>query len=97
MREIIATDVFLGWIGRLRDHQARAGLLARIDRLRYGNPGDLKRVAKGIAELRLHYGPGYRVYVTQYESRVVLLCGGDKSSQRADIEVARRIASQVRN
>ena len=97
MREIIATDVFLEWIRRLRDHQARARLFAKIDRLQYGNPGDLKRVAKGIAELRLHYGPGYRVYVTLHESRVVLLCGGDKSSQRADIEVARRIAMQARN
>jgi putative addiction module killer protein len=97
MREIIATDVFLEWIGRLKDPQARTRLFARIDRLRFGNPGDLKRVAKGVAELRLHYGPGYRVYVSQHGSRLVLLCGGDKSSQRADIEVAKRIATELRN
>ena len=87
MPTIKRTDEFSGWLGDLRDIRARAKVLARIDRLSLGNPGDVAPVGDGISEMRIHYGPGYRVYYIQRgEEFVVLLCGGDKSSQAADIK-----------
>ncbi|MGM1052658.1 MAG: type II toxin-antitoxin system RelE/ParE family toxin [Pseudomonadota bacterium] len=95
MLELIKTDVFDQWLRSLRDTRARAKIIARLRRLSLGNPGDVKPVGEGVSELRIPYGPGYRVY---YLARgpivVVLLCGGDKSSQPRDIELAKAIATQ---
>jgi putative addiction module killer protein len=94
MPTIRRTDEFSGWLRDLRDMRARAKVLARIDRLSLGNPGDVAPVGDGISEMRIHYGPGYRVYYTQRgEEIVMLLCGGDKSSQAADIRAAKKLAS----
>ncbi|MGY6258828.1 type II toxin-antitoxin system RelE/ParE family toxin [Paraburkholderia caledonica] len=95
MIELIKTDVFDRWLTELRDIRARARIEARIRRLGLGNPGDVKPVGEGISEMRIDYGPGYRVY---YLKRgpivVVLLCGGNKSSQDRDIVMAKAIAAQ---
>jgi putative addiction module killer protein len=81
---------FEQWIHSLRDKQTRARILTRIDRVRLGNLGDCESVGAGVYELRIHFGPGYRVYFGLYGAEVVLLlCGGDKSSQARDIEMAK--------
>jgi putative addiction module killer protein len=96
MREIIVTDTFLRWITKPRDRRARAKVFARVDRLRMGHAGDAKRLDHGIQEMRIHHGPGYRVYFQQREAEVyVVLCGGDKASQNDDLETARRIARRL--
>jgi putative addiction module killer protein len=93
--ELVKTDVFDRWLTKLRDVRARARIEARIHRLSLGNPGDVKAVGGGISELRVDYGPGYRVYFLQRGSVViVLLCGGDKASQDKDIMSAKAIAAQ---
>lgn len=90
------TDEFSGWFRELRDIRARAKVLARIDRLSLGNPGDVAPVGDGVSEMRIHYGPGYRVYYIQRgEEIVVLLCGGDKSSQNSDVRAAKKLASEL--
>lgn len=95
MIELIKTNVFDGWLRELRDIRARAKIEARIRRLSLGNPGDVKPVGKGVSELRIPYGPGYRVYyINKGPVIVVLLCGGDKTSQPHDIEQAKAIAAQ---
>tara|TARA_R110001583_G_scaffold180693_1_gene337847 strand:- start:500 stop:928 length:429 start_codon:yes stop_codon:yes gene_type:complete len=95
MIELIKTDIFDGWLRELRDIRARAKIEARIRRLSLGNPGDVKPVGKGVSELRIPYGPGYRVYyITKGPVIVVLLCGGDKATQSHDIELAKAIAAQ---
>lgn len=95
MIELIKTDVFDRWLRRLRDTRARAKITARIRRLSLGNPGDVKPVGEGISELRIPYGPGYRVYyITRGPVIVVLLCGGDKATQARDIDQAKAIAAQ---
>lgn len=95
MIELIKTDLFDRWLTELRDIRARARIEARIRRLSLGNPGDVKPVGEGVSEMRIDYGPGYRVY---YLKRgpvvVVLLCGGDKRSQDKDIVMAKAIAAQ---
>lgn len=95
MIEIIKTDIFDRWLNQLRDARAKARVQTRIRRLSLGNPGDVKPVGEGVSELRIDYGPGYRVY---YMHRgpvlVVLLCGGDKGSQDRDIALAKTIARQ---
>lgn len=97
MIEIIKSDTFDSWLQNLRDIRARARVLARIDRLALGNPGDVKPVGEGISEMRIDYGPGYRVYFIKQGSIVaILLCGGDKSSQDSDIKNAKVLASQWR-
>jgi putative addiction module killer protein len=79
MLEIRKTEVYAHWIDGLRDLQARARILARIERLATGNPGDVRPVGEGVSELRIDYGPGYRVYFTKRGSSIViLLAGGDK-------------------
>ncbi len=89
MFEIIKTEVFERWLLGLKDRSARIRVLVRIDRLADGNPGDSKPVRDGISELRIDHGPGYRVYFTRRGPVViVLLVGGDKRSQDADIERA---------
>ena len=87
------TDVYARWFGMLRDRQARARIDIRIRRLELGNPGDVRPVGEGVSELRISYGPGYRVYfVRRGQSLVILLAGGDKSSQARDITRARSLA-----
>jgi len=87
------TDVYARWFEGLRDRQARARIDIRIRRLELGNPGDVRPVGEGVSELRISYGPGYRVYfVRRGQSLVILLAGGDKSSQARDITRARRLA-----
>lgn len=80
----------------LRDHRARARIAARIDRLALGNPGDVEPVGEGVSELRIHHGPGYRVYFVRRGSvLIVLLCGGDKSTQTKDIKIAKALAADL--
>ena len=96
MPAIRRTDEFSAWLRNLRDLRAKAKIVARIDRLALGNPGDVAPVGSGISEMRIHYGPGYRVYFVQRgEDIVVLLCGGDKNSQASDIVKAKQLASEL--
>ena len=94
--EVRQTTVFREWLIDLRDGAARSRIIVRIRRLELGNPGDLKSVGDGVLELRIPHGPGYRVYLT-YQGRaiVILLCGGDKSTQRRDMVVAKRMAKEI--
>lgn len=95
MIQLIKTDVFDRWFVRLRDHQARAQIEARIRRLSLGNAGSVKPVGEGVSEMKIDSGPGYRVYFIRHGPVVVvLLCGGDKSSQDRDIATAKAIAAQ---
>jgi putative addiction module killer protein len=96
MAEIRRTQIFGEWLRALRDRQARAKIEQRIDRLEEGNPGDSKSVGSGVVEMRINCGPGYRVYYVHHERTiVVLLCGGDKSTQQKDIERAKALANQL--
>jgi putative addiction module killer protein len=96
MIEVRQTETFAQWLHDLADVRAKARIAARIDRLALGNPGDVAPIGEGISELRIHHGPGYRVYYLQRgRVLVVLLCGGDKSSQVADIKVAKRLAREL--
>lgn len=95
MIELIKTDIFDRWITRLRDRKGRAIIEARIRRLSLGNPGTVKPVGEGVSEMKIDFGPGYRVYFIKHGPVVVvLLCGGDKSSQDRDIVTAKAIAAQ---
>jgi putative addiction module killer protein/probable addiction module antidote protein len=94
--EVRCTIEFLKWMGGLQDGRAKRAIAARIDRLATGNPGDVKPVGRGVSELRIRYGPGYRIYYVQRGTvLIVLLCGGDKSSQDADIAKAHVIAEDL--
>jgi putative addiction module killer protein len=94
MPVIQETSDFAEWLADLRDGQARVRILRRVDRLAAGNPGDVKPVGEGVSELRVDYGPGYRVYFAQRGSLLILLlCGGDKRSQDQDIKRAKSLAS----
>ena len=96
MLEIRKTETFVQWIDSLRDLQARARVQVRIERLASGNPGDVKAVGEGVYELRIDYGPGYRVYFTKRGREVViLLAGGDKTTQAAYIKTALRLSSNL--
>jgi putative addiction module killer protein len=91
--DIRQTEIFSNWLGGLADRRARAKIAARIDRLAHGNPGDVAPVGEGVSELRIHFGPGYRVYfAARGRSVVILLCGGDKSTQAKDIKLAKQLA-----
>lgn len=93
MPDIKQTDEFSVWLSDLRDRQARMRIMLRIDRLEDGNPGDVAPVGNGISEMRIHYGPGYRVYFSRRgEELILLLCGGDKDSQSTDIAAAKELA-----
>jgi putative addiction module killer protein len=94
--EIRKTDEFSGWLRKLKDRRARARIQVRIDRLELGNPGDVKPVGKGVSEMRISCGPGYRVYYVQRgETLIVLLAGGDKSTQDTDIKTALALAEEI--
>ena len=94
--EVRTTAIFDRWLRRLRDDRARARVLHRVDRLVAGNPGDVRSVGEGVLEMRIDHGPGYRVYFTQQGSTVfLLLVGGDKRTQRADIVTALRLARSL--
>jgi putative addiction module killer protein len=96
MTEIRKTDEFDRWLSALRDQRAVAKIASRIERLGRGNPGDVKPVGEGISEMRIPHGPGYRVYLKQTGKEIILLlCGGDKSSQDRDIGRAKQLAAEL--
>ena len=96
MLEVRQTDIYARWFAKLRDRQARARIDVRIRRLSLGNAGDVRPVGEGVSELRIDYGPGYRVYFIQRGQRfVVLLAGGDKRTQVQDIETAIALAREM--
>lgn len=93
MVQVRQTERFVRWLEDLRDLRGRAKVLARIERLISGNPGDAKPVGAGVSELRINYGPGYRVYYLQKGTTlIIILAGGDKSSQAKDIQAALQLA-----
>jgi putative addiction module killer protein len=94
--EVRQTDVFAAWFAALRDRQARARITTRIRRLSLGNPRDAKTVGSGVSEMRIDYGPGYRVYfIRRGAAVVILLCGGDKRTQARDIARAHELAREL--
>ena len=96
MLEIRKTDTYAKWLDGLRDIHVRARVQARVERLATGNPGDVKPVGEGVSELRIDYGPGYRVYYTMRgRTLIILLAGGDKRTQAADIKTAIRLAHNL--
>jgi putative addiction module killer protein len=95
MIEVRQTEEFSGWLRRLRDAVAVARIVGRIRRMELGNPGDAKSVGRGVMEMRIAYGPGYRIYYVQRGAEIViLLCGGDKRTQRRDIKRAQALAER---
>ena len=96
MLQIRKTEIFAQWLDGLRDVRARARVQVRIERLAAGNAGDIEPVGEGVSELRINYGPGYRVYFKRHGREVViLLAGGDKRTQSADIKTALRLARNL--
>ncbi len=96
MKTVIRTDQFAAWLKGLRDRAAVARIAIRIDRLALGNPGHCRNLTGGVREMKIDYGPGYRVYFTERAGEIViLLCGGDKKSQNADIAAAIRMVSEL--
>ncbi len=96
MVEVRLTVVFSEWLAELRDRDARSRIITRLRRMELGNPGDVKSVGEGVSELRIKHGPGYRIYFVQRGPvLVVMLCGGDKSTQSSDILRAKRLAQEV--
>lgn len=95
MLEVLRSSRFDAWLRGLRDRQAKARIEVRIRRLSLGNPGQYRDLKGGIRELKIDHGPGYRVYYThRNQTLVLLLCGGDKSTQDRDVNLARHIATQ---
>ena len=96
MFDIQKTEEFDEWLSNLADQKAQAKIVSRIERLGFGNPGDVKPVGAGVSEMRVPHGPGYRVYFKQTgKTVVILLCGGDKSTQAKDIKRAKEIAADL--
>lgn len=96
MMEVRKTEVYAKWLDGLSDIRARARILVRVERLAAGNPGDVKSVGEGVSEMRIDYGPGYRVYYKKHgRELVILLAGGDKRSQASDIKMALRLARNL--
>ncbi len=96
MIEIRQTDSFADWLAGMRDRRAVAVIARRVTRLASGNPGDVAPVGEGVSELRIHFGPGYRVYYVQRgQELIILLCGGDKATQVPDIAKAKELAQGV--
>lgn len=95
--EVRETEAYSGWFRRLKDTQVRARVLLRLRSLSLGNFGDVKPVGNGVSELRIHYGPGYRIYFVRRGSAVIILLGGgNKSSQKSDIAAAKALAEALR-
>jgi putative addiction module killer protein len=95
MAEIRKTDIFRKWMKKLNDAIAKAHINRRIDRLKHGNPGNVEPIGDGCSEMRIDYGPGYRVYYKDTGREIIIiLCGGDKSTQQSDINKAKRLASE---
>jgi putative addiction module killer protein len=95
MVELTQTELFRKWRTKLKDERARGLIASRLDRLAYGHAGDARPVGEGISELRIHHGPGYRIYFQRRGNIVViLLCGGNKSTQARDIKTARRLVDE---
>lgn len=98
MIEVRETPTYEKWRKRLKDVRARALIASRIARLAYGHTGDAKPIGQGLSELRIHHGPGYRIYFQRRgDTIILLLCGGAKSTQEKDIETAKRLAEEWRN
>lgn len=96
MFEVLTTDEFDRWLSDLADERAKIKIASRVARLRFGNAGDVKPVGEGVSEMRVHHGPGYRIYYKQTRTTiVVVLCGGDKSSQDKDIKRAKEMAAEL--
>lgn len=96
MIEVRQTEAFRDWLEKLRDRRAAAKIAARLARLELGNFGDAEPVGEGVSELRIHYGAGYRAYLARRgEVLVIMLCGGDKSSQDLDIKRAKKMAREL--
>ncbi len=96
MIEVRTTPVFDRWFGRLRDQRVKAQVIRRIERMEAGNPGDVAAVGGGVSEMRIHHGPGYRLYFQQRgPALVILLCAGDKGSQTRDIVQAIELAREL--
>lgn len=96
MIEIRKSEVYANWLDGLHDIYARARILVRVERLAAGNPGDVRPVGEGVSELRIDYGPGYRVYYKkQGQEVIILLAGGDKHTQASDIKTALRLARNL--
>lgn len=97
MIEIRQTDIYKKWFASLKDRNAKARIDIRIRRISLGNLGDVKPVAEGVSEIRIDYGPGYRIYFVQEQSSlIILLCGGDKSTQSQDIQRAHMFARSLK-
>lgn len=95
MVELEQTETFAKWESRLRDKRAKTIIASRLARLAHGLPGDAEPVGEGVSELRIHYGPGYRVYFQQRGAvLIVLLCGGNKKTQARDVATAKELAKQ---
>ena len=96
MIKVRATEIFKSWLTKLRDRSARIRIIKRIDRLALGNPGHWRSVGDGVIELKIDFGPGYRVYyIVKGEFLIILLCGGDKSTQQEDIQKAKELAANL--
>jgi putative addiction module killer protein len=96
MFEVLTTDEFDRWLSDLADERARTKIASRVARLRFGNAGDAKPVGEGVSEMRVHHGPGYRVYYKQTNKTIiVILCGGNKSTQEKDVRRAKKMAAEL--
>ena len=96
MVRVRRTDTFIAWLKQLKDIEGKVRITQRLDRLAHGNAGDIKPIGGGISEMRVHAGPGYRLYCTwKGDVLVVLLCGGDKRTQQRDIERARGLLAEI--
>lgn len=95
MKVFKQTATFQKWYQKLKDSKAKTAIVMRLQRLEIGNPGDVASVGEGVSEMRIHYGPGYRIYFQRRGNTIiVLLCGGDKSTQETDIRTAKRLAAE---
>ncbi len=96
MFEVLKSPEFDDWLNRLADKQGKAKITARVQRLEQGNLGQVKPIGAGVSEMKINFGPGYRVYFKQTGRTIILiLCGGDKSTQSEDIRRARQIAASL--
>lgn len=94
--QVLKTDIFEKWFNSLNDRQAKRIIATRIDRVSYGLLGDIKSIGNGVSELKIDYGPGYRVYCKQQGNvLIILLCGGDKRTQQEDIKKAKNLAKEI--